>query len=136
MCSSDLVCLYVILLPYIDDILVLFMGMYGKRVSTVHVPHGMNFYPVLHGTCCRCGIGSPMFISVEFYTFEGADYAPIMLSMEEQFLMYWLGEHLIHDESLILDGAINGEGEDLQLSPYQLPEDKQHFGGEDYNVPT
>ena len=77
------VCLYVILLPYIDDILVLFMGMYGKRVSSLHVPHGMELYPVLHDTCFRCDIGSPMHISVEFYTPEGADYEPIMLALEE-----------------------------------------------------
>ena len=77
-----------------------------------------------------------MFISVEFYTPEGAEYAPIMLALEEQFLMYLLGERLIHDEILILDGAINGEGEELQLLPCQLLEDKQHFGGEDCNIPT
>ena len=77
------VCLYVILLPYIDDILVLFMGMYGQRVSSVHVPHGMELYPVLHDTCFRCDIASPMFISIELYTPKGADYAPIMLEMEE-----------------------------------------------------
>ena len=64
------------------------------------------------------------------------DYAPIMLALEEQFLMYWINEHLAHDESLILDGSINGGGEELQLLPYQLLEDKQHFGGEDYNVPN
>ena len=54
-----------------------------------------------------------MFISVEFYTPEGMDYAPIMLALEEQFLMYWLDEHLAHDGNLILDGAINGEGEEI-----------------------
>ena len=50
--------------------------------------------------------------------------------------MYFLNEHLAHDESLILDGAINGEGEELQLLPYQFLEDKKHFGGENYTVPT
>ena len=112
------------------------MGMYGKKLSSIHVPNGMELYPVLHDTCFICDIGSPMFISVEFYTPEGVDYAPIMLALEEQFLMHYLGEHLIHDGSLIIDGAINGEGEELHLLPCQLLEDKQHFGGEDYNVPT
>ena len=84
------------------------MGMYGKKLSSVHVPHGMELYPILHDTCFRCYIASPMYIYVEFYTLEGVDYASIMLALEEQFLMHWLGEHLIHDESLILDGAING----------------------------
>ena len=54
-----------------------------------------------------------MYISVDFYTPEGVDYASIMLALEENFLVYWLGEHLIHDGSSILDGSINGEGEEL-----------------------
>ena len=112
------------------------MGLYGQKVGSVYVPHGMEIYLVLHDTCFRCDISSPMFISVEFYTLEGIDYAHIMLALEEKFLMYWLGKNLIHDEILILDGAINGEGEELQLLPCQLLEDKKNFGGEDYNVPT
>ena len=77
------VCIYVIFLPYIDDILVLFMGLYGQKVGSVYVPHGMELHIVLHGTCFRCDIASPMFISVEFYTPGGMDYAPIMLALEE-----------------------------------------------------
>jgi len=75
--------LYVILLPYIDDILALFMGFYGKTVGSVYVPYGMEIYLVLYDTCFRCGIASPMFISVEFCTLEGVDYAPIILAFGE-----------------------------------------------------
>ena len=96
-------------------------------MGSVYVPHGMELQLVLHDTCFRCDIASPMFISVEFYTPEGMDYAPIMLALEDKFLMYWLNLHLAHDESLIIDGAINGKGEELQLLPCQLLEDKQHF---------
>ena len=42
----------------------------------------------------------------------------------------WVCEHLDYDESLIFDDVTNG-GEELQHSPYQLLEDKQHFGGEE-----
>ena len=77
-----------------------------------------------------------MFISVEFFTPEGRDYVHIMLALEEQYMMNWLVEHLDYDEDLILDRAINGGGEVLQLLPYQFLEDKQHFGGEDCNIPT
>ena len=48
----------------------------------------------------------------------------------------WIGEHLACEESLILDGVTNGGGEVLQHSPYQLLEDKQHFGGEDCSIPN
>ena len=107
------VCMYVVLLPYLDDIVVLFMGLYGQKMGSLYVPYGLKLLPVLHDTCFRCSIASTMFISVEFYTPKGMDYAPIMLALEEKFLMYWLDENLTHDENLILDGAINGEGEEL-----------------------
>ena len=35
------VCIYVVLLPYLDDIVVLFMGLYGGRMGSLYVPHGM-----------------------------------------------------------------------------------------------
>ena len=60
---------------------------------------GMELQILLHDTCFQCGIASPMFISVEFYTPEGMDYAPTMLALEEKFLMYWLNENLVHDEN-------------------------------------
>ena len=64
------------------------------------------------------------------------DYAHLMLTLEEQLMMYWLDEHLAYDEDLILDGVINGGWEVLQLSPYQFLDDKKHFGGEDSNIHT
>ena len=55
------VCVYVVVLPYIDDILVLFMGMYGGRMGSLHVPHGMETLYVPYATCFRESIGSTMF---------------------------------------------------------------------------
>ena len=54
-----------------------------------------------------------MFISVEFFTTKGMDYANIMFALEEQFMMYWLGENLAYEEDLILDGVTNGGVEEL-----------------------
>ena len=112
------------------------MGFYGQRMGSVYVSHGLELQLVLHDTCLRCGIAPPMFISVEFFTPEGIDYAHIMLSLEEQFMMLWLAEHLIYDEDLIIDDANNEGGEVLQLLPYHLLENKKHFGGEDCNIPN
>ena len=105
-------------------------------MGSFYVPHGLELLPVPHATCFKWSIAPAMFISVEFFTPGGMDYAHLMLTLEEQFLMYWLDEHLSYDEELIIDDVRNGGGEVLQLSPYQLLEDKQHFGGEDYNIPT
>ena len=39
------VCIHVIMLPYLDDIVVLFMGLYGGRMGSLYVPHRMeNLY--------------------------------------------------------------------------------------------
>ena len=64
------------------------------------------------------------------------DHSHLMRTLEEQFMEGWIGEHLAYGGSLILDGATNGGGEVLQHSPYQFLEDKQHFGGEDCNIPN
>ena len=112
------------------------MGLYGQRVGSVYVPHGIEIHLVLHDTCFICSIASTMFISVEFFTPRGMDYVHIMLTLEEQFMMYWLVEHLAYDQDLILDDAINEGGEVLQLLPYQFLEDKKNFGWEHCNIPT
>ena len=105
-------------------------------MDILYVPHGLELLYEPHATCFREIIAPTMFISVEFFTPGGMDYAHLMLTLEEQYLMYWLDEHLDYDEDWIIDDAINEGGEVLQLSPYQLLEDKQHFGGEDCNIPT
>ena len=107
------VCIYVVLLPYLDDIVVLFMGLYGGRMGSLYVPHGMELLPVPHDTCFILSIAPAMLTSVEFFTPGGMDYAHLMLALEEQFLMYWLDEHLASDEDMIIDDIINGEGEGL-----------------------
>ena len=129
------ICLFVILFPYIDDILVLFMGMYGGRMGSIYVPHGMETLYVPHSTCFRESIGSTMFVACDFLTPCGMDFSHLILTLEEQFMESWIGEHIAYDESLIFDDFSNG-GEELQHSPYQLLEGKKIFGGEDCNIPT
>ena len=102
----------------------------------MYVPHGMEALHVTYATCSRESIGSTMFVSCELLTPCGMDYVHLMMNLEEQFMEAWIGEHLACEESLIFDGATNGEGEVLQHSNYQLLEDKQHFRGEDCNIPN
>ena len=118
------VCLHVVFLPYIDDILVLFMGMYGGRMGGMYVPHGMEVLHEPYATCYRESIGSTMFVSFEFLTPCGMDYLHLMKTLEEQFMEGWTGEHLAYEGSLIHEGVTNGEGEVLQHSPYQFLKDK------------
>ena len=45
--------IYVFLLPYLDDIVVLFMGFYAGRMGSLYVPHGLELIPVPHATFFR-----------------------------------------------------------------------------------
>lgn len=51
------ICIYVVILPYLDDIVELFLGLYGGRMGSLHVPHGMETLHVPHATCFRDIIG-------------------------------------------------------------------------------
>ena len=77
-----------------------------------------------------------MFVSFELLSPCGMAYLHLMRTLEEQFMEGWIGEHLAYGGILTHDGVTNGGGEELQHSPYQFPEDKQHFGGEDCNIPN
>ena len=94
----------------------LFMGMYEQNISSVYVPHGFELQLVLHDTCFRHSTASPMFISIEFLTPIGVDYAHIMMTLDEQFLGAWLMEHLVLDEDLNLEDPISEE-EALHILP-------------------
>ena len=104
------VCMYIVFLPYIDDILVLFMGLYGGGMGSMYVPHGMEALHVPYATCFRESIGSAMFVSFELLTPCGMDYVHLMMTLEEQFMEGWIGEHLAYGGSLIHDGVTNGGG--------------------------
>ena len=64
-CAQISDCLHIDLIPYIDDVLVLFMGMYGGRREGMHVPYGMNTLPILSILYFREGIGKTMVVSCD-----------------------------------------------------------------------
>ena len=64
----------IILLPYIDDMLVLFMGMNGGRREGIHVPYGMTVLPILSIFYFREGIGQTMVVSCDSLFPWGMDF--------------------------------------------------------------
>ena len=105
------VCMYVVFLPYIDDVLVLFMGMYGGRMGAIYVPYGMEVLHVPYATCFGEDIGKAMFVSFELLSPCGMDYLHLMRTLKEQFMDGWIGEHLAYGESLSHDDVTNGGGD-------------------------
>ena len=75
---------YVVLLPYIDDILVQFMRMYGVRVGAMYVTHAMETLYVPYATCFRESFGSTMFVSFEFLTPYGIGHLPLIRTLEKK----------------------------------------------------
>ena len=134
--AQNYVCLYIVLLPYIDDVLVVFMGMYGGRMGRMHVPYGMETLYASYATCFKESIGPAMVVSFELLSPYGMDYLNLMRNLEEKFMEVWIGEHLAYGGILSHIGVTNGGREDLHHSPCQFLEDKQHLGGEDCNIPN
>ena len=89
-----------------------------------------------YATFFRESIGSNMLVSFEFLIPYGVGYSPLIRKLEKKFMEGWFGEHSAHGGGLSLSCVTKGGGEELQHSPYYLLEDKQHFGGEDCNIPN
>ena len=128
------VCMYLVLIPYIDDVLILFMGFFGGRMGGMYMPYGREALHVHYATCFRENIGKTMFVSFELLSPCGMDYLHLMRTLEEKFMEDWIGRHLAYEKSLSHVGVTN-DGE-MKCSPFQLLEDKQHFGREECNIPN
>ena len=59
-----------------------------------------------------------------------------MRTLLGQIMNGWFGDHLAYERSLSFACDTKGGGDELQHSPYQLLEEKKHFGGEDCNIPN
>ena len=128
--------MYIVLIPYRDDVLVFFVGMYGGRREGMHVPYGMTTLPILYVLYSREGIGQTMIASCDLLFPHVMSCFHFMRTLLEQVMDGRFGEHLAYERILSFVCVTNGGGDELKHSPYQLLEDKQHFGGEDCNVPN
>ena len=77
----------------------------------MYVPYGMETLYVPYATCLRESIGSTMFVSFDFLNPCGMEYVHLMMTLEEQFMEGWIGEHLPYGGSLTHVGVTNGGGE-------------------------
>ena len=107
------VCMYLVLIPYIDDVLIIFMGMIGGRMEGLNVPFGREILHVNYATCVRDNIGKTMFVSFDLLSPCGMNYLHLIRNLEDQFMEGWIGEHLSYEGSLSHVGITNGGGEEL-----------------------
>ena len=93
-CAHISICLYLVLIPYIDDVLVLFMGMNGGRREGMHVPYGMTTLPVLSFLYFMGGIGQTMVVSCDSLFPYGWSCLHLMRTLLGQVMDGWIGDHL------------------------------------------
>ena len=111
--------MHIVLIPYIDYVLVIFMGMDGGRREGMYVPYGMNILHVTYVTYFRENIGKTMFVSCDLFSPYGMGYLHLMRNLEEQVMEGWFGEHLAYGGSLTHVCVTKGGIYELQHSPYQ-----------------
>ena len=118
-----------VLIPYIDDVLILIMGMNGGRMGGVNMPFGRDIIHVSYATFFRENIGKTMIASLDVLLPCGMRHLHLMRTWEENFMEGLIGRHLAYEESLSHAGVTNGGGEEFEHSPLQFLEEKQHLGG-------
>ena len=112
-CAQIFDCLHIVLIPYIDDVLVIFMGMYGVRREGMHVPYGMATLHIIYVSYFQESIGKTMFVSCDILSPYGMSYFHVMRNLVEQVMDGWFGEHLDHEGRLTHVGVTNGGGDVL-----------------------
>ena len=111
-------CMYIVLIPYIDDVLVLFMGMNGGRRGGMHVPYGMTTLHVLSVLYFREGIGQTMVVSCDSLFPYGRSCLHLMRTLLGQVTDGWFGDNLAYERSLSFVCDTNGGGDKFQHSSY------------------
>ena len=100
------------------------------------MPFGRKDLHVYYATCLRENIGKNMIATLELFLPCGMSHLHLIRTWEENVMEGFIGIYLVYEESLPHGGVTNGGGEELQHSPLQFLEDKQHLGGEDCNIPN
>ena len=102
----------------------------------LYVPYGREILHVHYATCFRENLGKTMFVSLELLSPCGMNYLHLIRTLEEHLMEGWKGRILAYEGILSHDSVTNDGGQELQHSPFQLLEDKEHLGGEDCNIPN
>ena len=125
-----------ILIPYIDDVLIIVVGMIGGMTYGLYVPIGSEILHISYASCFREKIGQHMIATLGLLFPYGMSHLVNLNIWEEHFMDGLIEGHLVHEESLSHGGVTREGGEELQHSPLQLLEDNQHLGGEGCNIPN
>ena len=114
-------CIYIflslVLIPYIDDVIILIMGMNGGRMGGLNMPFGREILQVSYASCFWKNIGKTTIASLGLFLPYGMSQLHHMSTWEDNFMEGWIGRHLYYEESLSHGGVTKEGGEELQHSP-------------------
>ena len=125
-----------VLIPYINDVLIIILGMIGGRMQGFNIPIRRDILHVSYASCFKENIGQTMIATLDLFLPYEVSHLHLMSTWEDNFMEGLIGRHLVYEEILSHGGVSKEGGENLQPSPLQLLEDKEHFGREDCNVPN
>ena len=94
------VCMNLFFIPYINDVLILIMGMNGGRMGGLHMPFGRKILHVHYATCFREDIGKNMIVSLDLLLPCGMSQLHLIRTWEEHVMEGWIGRNLAYVESL------------------------------------
>ena len=106
-----------VLIPYIDDVLILIMGMNGGRMHGLNMPIGREILHVSYASCFRHNIGRTMIATLYLLLPYEMSHLHLMSTWEEHFMEELISIHLAYEESLSHGGFTKEGGEELHHSP-------------------
>ena len=102
-----------VMIPYIDDVLILIMGMIGGRMQGLNVSLGSEILHVSYASCFMENIGKTMIATLDILFPYEVSHWHLMSTWEENFMEGLIGRHLVHEESLSHGGVTNEGGKEL-----------------------
>ena len=92
--------IYLVLIPYIDDVIILIVGMIGGRMGGLNMPIEREILHVSYASCFREDIGRTTISSLGLFLPCGMSHLHLMRTWEENFMEGWIGRHLAYGGSL------------------------------------
>ena len=91
-----------VMIPYIDDVLILIVGMIGGRIQGLNVPIGSEIFHVSYASCFMENIGKTMIYTLDLLFPYEVSHWHLMSTWEENFMEGLIGRHLAYGEIIIL----------------------------------
>ena len=88
--------IYLVLIPYIDDVLILIVVMIGGRMGGLNMPFGREILHVSYTSCFRENIGQTIIATLDLLLSCGMSHLDLMRTWEENFMEGLIGRHLVY----------------------------------------